>query len=260
MARRRTHNRRAETPGPDQPHQIADVVGATLLAPYDPLADLLDPRDANDVDDDGRTGPATEYAADGTRARIGLDRDPVLRRQITKRDLRRMLREDAAAEQIDRLPEPGEEILLILSGKWHGFDLFGAVLRLAAPTTIAEAHVSTLAINKTHARRLEELLAARQIGRITLIVGEVFREHSPSEWAELVRVFGADPKTRTLGATRNHTKLMALRLTDGRTLAIHGSLNLRRCSCYEQASLSADPATYRFFRDFVADVARGSIG
>ena len=161
----------------------------------------------------------------------------------------------AAAEQIDRLPDDDEEILLILSGRWHGMDLLGAVLTLASPATITAAHVSSLAINKMHTRRLEELPGAGLIGRITLVVGEIFREHSPSEWAELVRVFGADPTRRRLAAVRNHTKLMALELTDGRRLAIHGSLNLRRCSCYEQAAIVNHADTFDFFRAFVDEIA-----
>lgn len=235
-----------------KPDALAGILGSRR----DPIARIVDPADAGDTDDDGRV-TGDEYRADGTRARIGIGRDPALRRRSEKRTLRRMLREEAAAEQIDRLPDEGEEILLLLSGRWHGFDLFGAIMRLGAPAKIAEAHVSSLAINKTHTRRLEEMLDEGEIGRLTLVVADVFREKSKSEWSELQRVFGADPARRRVAAVRNHTKLMAIRLTDGRCYAVHGSLNLRRCSSYEQASISRDrgDTAYAFLRDFIEEIA-----
>ena len=160
MARRRK-DAPGPNVGPDNPiDRITAGMSLGTKAP-NPIDALADPTDHGDTDDDGRVS-RNEYNDDGTRRRIGIDHDPALRRKIKLRTHRRLIREDAAIEQIGSLPPAGSEVILILSGKWHGFDLIGAVLKLAAPEEAEEDCTAALALEAGHVKALLRRAQARQ--------------------------------------------------------------------------------------------------
>lgn len=194
---------------------------------------------------------APEYDAAGNRNRIGLTTDPIVRRPSPKRTLRRLGRERAAMEHLTALPKPGEDLVLILTGKWHGFDLVGAVIELAKPATIECLDIATLGFNDTQSRHLGELLDRGAVGAVRFMVSDMFRGMNPNEFGVLVHEL--ESRGQTVAARRNHAKLILFKLSDGTTLAAHGSLNLRRCNSFEQLEISTDPALYQFFRDFITD-------
>lgn len=198
-----------------------------------------------------------EYAADGKRNRIGLSTDPVMRREPDRRRLHRMNRESAAATQIGTLPRPGEDIVMIMTGAWHGFDLVGAVLDLAAPATIDTLRIATLGFNRLQAQRLAAMIDEGNVGRLVMVVSEHFAATSKTECGELQRLM--TERGQTVATTRNHAKLLCFELSDGRKIVAHGSLNLRRCNAFEQVVLSHDDELYEFFVAFIDEMATGAI-
>jgi len=194
----------------------------------------------------------------------GLDRDPAHRRPTTKRKHLRLIREHRAAEQIGRLPDDGEEVLLIMTGRFHGTDIVAAVLRLledeprpprTPPPAIAALHLTTMSINRQNAETL--LAADERIGPITLIVSNVFAEKDSGAYNVIHDLIVRRPGSSMLYA-RNHTKIILALTTDGRKYYGHGSLNLRRCQSLEQFALGRDAATYDFFRAFIDELAAAS--
>lgn len=190
--------------------------------------------------------------------RIGLDRDPRLERRAAKRRLVRLVREQAAAEQIARLPEPLEDIVIVLTGRYHGFDILGAILQLAGEAVhCEEAWIATLGFNKSQTDALAEMIDAGRIGRMTFIVSDMFKEMNHAEFTYL------QTSLRQRGSrcevTRNHAKLMLLRLSDGRHIVTHGSLNLRRCSSFEQVVITQDRELFTFFAEFLDDTISGRV-
>ena len=205
------------------------------------------------------TAPAgdgkSEYFADGTRRQVdGLDRRPRTKREPAKRRHRRILREQACASQIGELPEPGEDVVMILTGDWHGWDVLGAVLDLAGGATIERLHIATLGFNRTQGQHLADLIDDGQIGRVTMVVSEIFSEKSIGEFGTLHRLL-VEERSQSLASTRNHAKLICCQMTDDRRFAIHGSLNLRRCNAFEQMIISHDRELYQFFVDYIEEVA-----
>ncbi|MEM1027526.1 MAG: hypothetical protein AAGJ38_05535, partial [Planctomycetota bacterium] len=67
------------------------------------------------------------------------------------------------------------------------------------------------------------------------------------------------PLKARVGVARNHAKLMLVRLTDGRHIVAHGSLNLRRCNSFEQIAISQDPDLYDFFAKYINDAMAGRV-
>ena len=203
---------------------------------------------------------AGEYDLAGRRVAVGPLRARAVRTgEPAQRRLRRLQREESAIAVLERLPDPGEEIAMIMDGTFHGFDLLGASLRLAAPAECTAAHLSTMSINKTH---VQHILALGQtdaqgdrpwLRDLTLLVSEVFAQKDPDVWEFIAREFAAHQPPWRFHANRNHTKLIALAFDTAPPLLIHGSLNLRRCHAYEQVHFSRDPALYAFYVDFIED-------
>lgn len=216
----------------------------------------MDPLDLADLlwegtDPTAKGKETEEYNADGTRKTFDDRTPPTHRRKFDVRTHRRLLREDAAARQIGELPGPGEEVICILTGEWHGWDVVGALARLAG-CPIAHLHVATLGFNKTQAEDLGRMIDAGTIQRCTFLASDIFYEANRPEWDVLQRVL--ESRGQRCAHDRNHAKLLAFHMADGRRYIAHGSLNLRRCHAYEQLALSQDPETHRFFAEWIDDV------
>ena len=208
------------------PGQIEALTGRRLKNRRAGIGGQVDAADAgNLLDEPPRGAGPAEYNTDGTRARIdaALDHDPAMRHETPSRKFR-TIRVRAAMRQIVELPAEREEILLILTGTYHGWDFIPALLELAAPATIAELHLSSLGAMPEQIEELAGLMDAGQVTAATIVLSTMYINHNKEDFA---------------------------RMSDGRRFSIHGSLNIRRCHSFEQAAFTADPATYEFFRGFV---------
>lgn len=225
----------------NDPDLIAAVLGTASRAPSNPAPGAA---------------ASSEYDADGRRRRIAAIESPLTqRRQSPRRETRRIGREQACVDQIGRLPEPGEELVMILDGSWHGFDLVGAVLSLAG-VPAARLLVATLGFNLTQANRLGEMIDEGLIGSVVFVVSEMFRDQNVAEFTALAEVVGA--RGGTVAAYRNHMKLIVIELEDGRKFVSHGSLNLRRCNNLEQMALNQDAELAGFFESIIIEMAGGA--
>lgn len=193
-------------------------------------------------------GGDLEYAGDGRRRRVGSATRTVARIETPRRRFQRLTRTRSCVEQIGHLPAKGEELLMILDGRWHGWDLVESVLQLAA-TPIVELRVATLGFNRANTEQLCDRIDAGEIGSVRMLVSEMFRDKSPNEY-EHTRVALAE-RNQVIGATRNHAKLICFRMEDGRRFTADGSLNLRRCNSFEQCRLTRDEKVYDFFTHYI---------
>lgn len=193
-------------------------------------------------------------ATAGTQAKhvpLAKPRHPITHRVESARlRMRRLGRERTASQQIEKLPTAGEHLMLLMTGNFHGWDFVGAVLDLAQPATIDHLHIATLGFNRQQAGHLADLLDRGTVGAVTMLVSEMFRDKNKAEYADIHRLL-VDERGQCVACTRNHAKLLCFALSDGRRLALHGSLNLRRCNSYEQAMLSHDADLHRFFTDYI---------
>ncbi len=205
----------------------------------------------------GTTGPQDDaqfIQPDGNLKRVGgIDGDPSMRKRITSRRQLTIIRETHAARQIGSLPEPGEEVLMILTGLWHGTDLVGAINRIDPAVRFADVTMATMSMNRQNADYLATLMEAEIIQRLLLVVSTAFINQNADEYHGVLAALA--PHNARIGAQRNHAKTMTFLTTDGRKFYVHGSLNLRRCQAYEQMAFGQDAGTHDFLRQFTHDIA-----
>lgn len=198
----------------------------------------------------------TTRSTDAPSRLAGFTEDPrTVRRRIRKR-MARLSREANAREQIGRLPKPGEDVVLILTGNWHGFDMLGAILELAG---CAAEHVmiATLGFNRFQTDTLTEMVDEHRIHRLTFMVSHMFTEKNAGEFDYLREAL--ESRGQRLANSRNHAKLMLILLEDNRHIVTHGSLNLRRCNSFEQLVITQDYELFQFFAQFIEDAIAGGI-
>ena len=190
-------------------------------------------------------------AQDTRDARIGLDVDLKHVSRPERRRMLHMLHVANAAKALDRLPEPGETYPVVMRGNYNGWDIVPAVLRLAAPATIAELNISTLSFNEQNATELIELLDAGQIGRCTFLCSVYYR--SMKDGAPVYEGLAEALTTRChhIAAIRCHAKILAMELIDGRCLVVESSANLRSCRNIEQFTMTHDADLLRFHRGWM---------
>lgn len=188
----------------------------------------------------------------------GFATDPRTTRRIERRRTVRLLREQAAAEQIGKLPAEREDVVMILTGNYHGFDILAAILELAGPRVKCdELWIATLGFNRSQTDTLAEMLDAGRIRKLHFVISHMFTEKNIGEHNYLERVLKS--RGHRIANTRNHAKLMLIKLSDGRHIVTHGSLNLRRCNSFEQLVITQDRQLYRFFSAFLEDAITGGL-
>jgi hypothetical protein len=160
-----------------------------------------------------------------------------------------------AAATMDKLPKDGHSIHILLSGNFDGYAFIPAILRLADPTTISELYIATLSFNHTTAGRLVELLDTGKVGRLWFVCSHYFQKTN----SEIYAPFATALQTRGqhLKATRNHAKLMAFKMSNGKCYTIEGSMNLRGCRCIENCCITASDDVFTFYAGYVRKISEG---
>lgn len=189
-------------------------------------------------------------------AEIGITEDLTHRRRSKKRHYQHMLHVANAAKQLGSLPPAGESLHCIMRGNFNGWDLVPAILRLAAPATIRSLYVATLGFNETNATELVELLDKGDIQNVTFICSIYFRTTSGDVFEYLHHQL--QTRGQRALAIRCHAKILLCEMTDGRSLVVESSANLRSCNNIEQFALHHDAELLAFHRSWMDDVAAKS--
>jgi hypothetical protein len=155
-----------------------------------------------------------------------------------------------ARDHIHRLPEPGEAIHMVVSGRYPLFAIIPAVLDLATPATIAELHLVTLSYSKDNAADLLAMIDAKQIDRTWLLVSHYFAHANPHLFEPLATALLE--RGDHVVAMRTHAKIILILLSDGTKYVIHASANLRSCKNIEQCCFECDGQLYDFHHQWVA--------
>ena len=181
----------------------------------------------------------------------GLVEDKLIRHKYVAQKHLQSQRIANATKLLARLPEEGEIFTLLLSGTIDGWDFIPAVLALAAPATIAELYVATLGFGDANSGSLAELLDAGKIKRVWFLASCYMRDASGKRFEVLNRTLSE--RGQRCKAIRNHAKVLAILLTDGRKLVIDGSLNFCGSKNIEQANVWGNGPLYDFYRDYIRE-------
>ena len=184
---------------------------------------------------------------------IGIDTDQYLRTTYQKHAHEQAIQTRKAKTLLQRLPEPGEVITILMSGSFDGWDYVTAVLDLADGATIAELYVATLGFGEANAGQLLQQLDSGRIGRVWFVASCYMRDKHGDKFKRLSAMLEA--RGHRCRATRNHAKIIAMLLSDGRTISVDGSLNLCSCRNTEQAHVWNDRELFQFYRDYIKQQA-----
>ena len=177
------------------------------------------------------------------------------RRQVSRtvrRDVRDARQAKTAAEAIGKLPTPDEALHLVVSGRFALWHMVPAVLELAAQP-IAELRIATLGFSRKNVEALCRLIDEGQIRRAWLLCSHYFKGTSAQVYEFAADELGKRP-TAAFCSLRTHAKVLTIRLTDGRTLTVESSANLRSCKNIEQMTVIGDPAVHAFHAGWIDEL------
>jgi hypothetical protein len=195
----------------------------------------------------------TRTAIDATK---GLDADEILRTSFTKHEQQHIIRGRKAKQLMTTLPGPGEVQTILMSGSFDGWDFVEATLQLAAPAIITHLFVATLGFGETNAGQLLQQLDSGRIQHVWFVASCYMRDSHGSKYKNLSEMLTT--RGHQIRATRNHAKLIAMQLSDGRTISVDGSLNLCSCRNTEQAHVWGSPELFAFYSAYIKDQHRGN--
>lgn len=204
------------------------------------------------IDLDGLQPVFNELAGEEKNAAIQLRGDRRFSRQPTKRTLVDARRVANAARHLQRLPDPGESIHMVVAGEYSLFDVIGATLQLAAPATISYLAIATLGFSRANLEQLLALIDADEVTRLDFLFSVYFKSN---EWEICERL--AHELTRRgqrALAMRSHAKILLLLLSDGRAFTVESSANLRSSRNVEQAVLTQDRPLLDFHRSWLNEI------
>lgn len=142
-----------------------------------------------------------------------------------------------------------------MRGNFNAWDIVPAILALAAPVIIEELILTTLGFNRKNTIELIGLLDQGKVGAVSIVCSCYFRDASATEFGFMADEITAH-KQRII-ATRNHSKLILMHLSDGRKVTVESSANLRTCNNIEQFCMTNDPALYEFHKGWIEEVFSG---
>lgn len=173
-----------------------------------------------------------------------LPTDLSIRTRDVRREYRNATQARRAIEAIERLPDEREAIHLICAGQFSLWDTVPAILSLAAPAIIDQLHLASLSISIGNVQALAELLDAGKVRNAMLLLSTYF-EATSRQIADPARQMLVSHGQRYV-IVRNHCKIVAAKLADGRTITVESSANLRSKTNLELMVLHGDPDLYRF--------------
>lgn len=195
-------------------------------------------------------GPAAAQAQRADAAK-GIDGERAFRRQAEKRDFLNRLGVANAAKTLARLPEPNETVHVLMSGNFAGWDWVRAVIDLASPAFVRHLAVATLGFNAENAHELLTLIDDRTIRGVDFLCSHYFKSTTPETFGPLEEALVK--RGQRIRATRNHAKLILMQMSDGRSIVIDGSMNLRSCRNVEQVNITDSGELYLFYLDYIQE-------
>jgi hypothetical protein len=138
-----------------------------------------------------------------------------------------------AGDVLDHLPEPGEALHALMTGRYDLTILLTLILE-RAPSPCEHLRIATLSLKERNLYELYRLLDAGKVGRLTLLVSEFFREHHAEICATLIGELAAGSPAHRFAAARSHAKVICMDFGTGSKMILEGSANLRTNSNWEQ--------------------------
>ncbi len=116
------------------------------------------------------------------------------------------------AESLPALPEPGEAVHLLMTGRYDLTAVLAVILQRRGPCE--RMRIATLSFNAKNVAELAGWLDQKQVGALTLLASHFHRENSTADWLAAVNELRSKRGVR-LAAARNHAKVVTLDWASG---------------------------------------------
>lgn len=185
----------------------------------------------------------------------GLPAAAVHRRRPRRRLFRRALQEEAIAEIVPDLPEPGESIHIVANGRYDFWLYVPHLLELLGVP--AQGRFSTWTMNRGNVLELLELYDHGRLLSVLMFTGLYFKRRESAVYATLLE--GLQERGQRYLAFKNHTKLILLE-GGGHHLVVEGSANFTANPRVEQYVFTNDEALHAFHASWMEELAGGRRG
>jgi hypothetical protein len=148
------------------------------------------------------------------------------------------------------LPTEGESLHALMTGLYDFMSLVGHVIT-SRPCPCLDLRVSTLAFSSRNVAELLQLLDAKVVQRVSILVSDFFEKHNRALFSETRREL--TQRGQRLTSTRCHAKVVCLHFADGQKLIFEGSANLRTNRNIEQFALFNDAALHDWHAAWMED-------
>lgn len=172
----------------------------------------------------GKTGIGQAETEMQTRPHPAADR--VHRRRQAIADIRDARRAESARDALGKLPEDGESVHILISGRYSLWDFVPAILETGGEP-IESLYIATLGFSKRNVEAMTQLMTDEQISRLKLLASHYFKGTNRDIYAFAVEALAPFPQAEFL-SLRTHCKILTVK-TATRSLVLESSANLRSC-------------------------------
>lgn len=151
---------------------------------------------------------------------------------------RRMAMLAEARDVLRCLPQPGESVHGLMTGRYDLMHLILIIVESRPEVPIECMRLATLSYNGRNLAEMLRLLDSGRVHQLSLICSTYFAEHDRDLYEETVQEFRK--RGQRVAAPRSHAKVVTLAFSDGEKLVLEGSANLRTNSNREQFCLIHD--------------------
>lgn len=179
---------------------------------------------------------------------------------IEARAIKRRLSNDALIcrminnlEQLCDEPRPGEQWRIVTEKQFNAFAL---VSRLLCNRTIEEMYLAVYRINEPTVDTIIEYVDAGKIKNATFVISSFFNQtKKPEKWAIKLKEYADTRDNCHHCYTHNHSKILAVKCSDGSYFVFEGSGNMSDNARIEQYLYENNKETFDFHKRWMAELA-----
>jgi hypothetical protein len=168
---------------------------------------------------------------------------------------RRLAALKEANQVLEILPEPGQSLHCIISGRFDLADVISTILSRLGPAK--EMTVATLSFSKKNVNTIAQWIESKTVQKMTFLSSLFHREHNADLYKALHEILVSP---HALASSRNHCKICCLDLENGTKLAMESSANLRTNSNWENATLYNCPMLHDYHCAWIQNEVRKHAG
>lgn len=167
----------------------------------------------------------------------------------TREARRRFAQLAEARDALTIIPEPGEAVHCVLTGRYDFMDAVSVLIEKLG--TIDRLTLATLAFARRNLVEMLRLFDTGAVKALTVLVSAYFKAHNPETFQEALDELRA--RGQRAAAARCHAKVLILAAATGARIVAESSANLRANGNIETATLFHDAALAAWHEQWISE-------